>query len=148
MTGGVPQLPVGEEWPERPGRGPLSFVAAVDCEGLPREASALGFPERGTLLFFYFDGQVDDGDSVVFVDEPDSWAGVELRQRNPAFGLRVDPPVTPGHLPAQDRVCDLVVHRVLHRLRMASELVADLPAQAVQGVQELLHLSRPITRHT
>ncbi|WP_079063471.1 YwqG family protein [Streptacidiphilus griseoplanus] len=76
--GGVPRLPAGEEWPEWPGHGPLSFVAAVDCAALPREAVAQGFPGQGTLLFFYFDGQVDDGESVVFVDEPDSWAGARV----------------------------------------------------------------------
>jgi uncharacterized protein YwqG len=54
--GGAPALPADAEWPEWPGRGPLDFLASVDCAALPREFLSIPLPEAGTLLFFYFDG--------------------------------------------------------------------------------------------
>ncbi|MEU0531506.1 YwqG family protein [Amycolatopsis tolypomycina] len=54
--GGAPRMPADLPWPEWPGRGPLDFVAAVDCAALPREFLSIPLPEAGTLLFFSFDG--------------------------------------------------------------------------------------------
>ena len=76
--GGEPLLPVATEWPEWPGHGPLSFVASVDCAALPRDGLDAAFPDTGTLLFFYFDGQVDDAESVVLADDPETWAGAHV----------------------------------------------------------------------
>lgn len=63
QLGGDPALPAGVEWPTWGERGPLTFVASVDCGALPRELETL--PEAGTLLFFSFDGRYDEED-----DEP------------------------------------------------------------------------------
>ncbi|WP_206796767.1 YwqG family protein [Amycolatopsis sp. MtRt-6] len=93
--GGAPMLPEDVGWPEWPGRGPLDFVAAVDCAALPREFLSIPLPEAGTLLFFYFDAErraADDipefGDveaaRVVFVP-----AGVPVTERAAPEG--VDP---------------------------------------------------------
>ncbi|MFF8288904.1 YwqG family protein [Streptomyces sp. NPDC016309] len=76
--GGLPRLPEGEEWPQWEGHGPLSFVAALDCAALPSAALDVALPAGGTLLFFYFDGQLDDGEAVVTPDEPDTWAGARV----------------------------------------------------------------------
>jgi hypothetical protein len=89
--GGAPVLPAEAEWPEWPGRGPLDFLAAVDCAALPREFSPL--PEAGTLLFFSFDGyrrEADDhplledieGSRVLFVP-----AGVPVVERTAPEGV-------------------------------------------------------------
>lgn len=76
--GGLPELPEAEEWPVWEGQGPLSFVAALDCAALPSAALDIALPTEGTLAFFHFDGQVDDGWAVVAPDEPDSWAGARV----------------------------------------------------------------------
>lgn len=76
--GGLPELPEPEEWPVWEGRGPLSFVASVDCAALPSDALDIALPTAGTLNFFSFDGQLDDGCAVVAPDEPDSWAGARV----------------------------------------------------------------------
>ncbi|MFR9751247.1 DUF1963 domain-containing protein [Nocardia sp. 004] len=64
QTGGVPELPLGVEWPvwdgsDQIGYGvqPLHFVARVDCAALPDTAAKLGYPTEGTLLFFHFDDE-------------------------------------------------------------------------------------------
>ncbi|MFI1970454.1 hypothetical protein BLA24_27115 [Streptomyces cinnamoneus] len=73
--GGLPALPENEEWPVWEGHGPLSFVASVDCAALPAHALDIPLPTEGTLSFFYFDGQIDDGDALVWPKDPDTWAG-------------------------------------------------------------------------
>ncbi|MEV6647571.1 YwqG family protein [Amycolatopsis sp. NPDC051371] len=89
--GGAPVMPAEAEWPEWPGRGPLDFVAAVECAALPREFSPL--PEAGTLLFFSFDGhrrgadedpRLEDieGSRVLFVP-----AGVPVAERAAPEGV-------------------------------------------------------------
>ncbi|MEV5975861.1 YwqG family protein [Streptomyces sp. NPDC052114] len=78
QLGGEPRLPDDVEWPEWEGNGPLAFVAAVDCAALPAEGLDLPFPKDGTLAFFYFDGQVDDGEALVDPGDPDSWAGARV----------------------------------------------------------------------
>ncbi|MDH6120269.1 uncharacterized protein YwqG [Kitasatospora sp. GAS204A] len=76
--GGAPELPHGTEWPVWEGHGPLSFVASVDCAALPTGELDMPLPQDGTLLFFYFDGQLDDGDALVLADDRDSWDGARV----------------------------------------------------------------------
>lgn len=124
--GGLPRLPEGTEWPCWPGHGPLSFIASVDCAALPGDALDLAFPDEGTLLFFYFDGQYDD-DAVVFVDDPDTWAGARVLYV-PA-GTDVRERETPDGLMAYEQV-ELTVQvqpSVLDRWHPQSK--AALPAE-------------------
>ncbi len=60
------------------GHGPLSFVASIDCARLPTAALDIDLPAAGTLLFFYFDGQSDDGDALVLAEDRESWAGARV----------------------------------------------------------------------
>ncbi|WP_405759642.1 YwqG family protein [Streptomyces sp. NBC_01420] len=76
--GGVPALPAGAEWPVWEGYGPLSFVASIDCARLSAAALDIDLPEAGTLLFFYFDGQLDDGEALVLAEDRESWAGARV----------------------------------------------------------------------
>ncbi|MFE0424245.1 YwqG family protein [Streptomyces sp. NPDC058953] len=76
--GGIPELPAGWAWPVWEGHGPLSFIASADCSALPREALDVDVPKDGTLLFFYFDGQLDDGSAVVLPEYPDTRPGSRL----------------------------------------------------------------------
>ena len=101
QLGGNPSLPADVAWPEWGEAGPLSFVATVDCAALPREGLDVALPDRGSLLFFYFDGRfeieddpfVEPGDPsmpesarVVYVP-----AGVPVRERVAPEGLRAYP---------------------------------------------------------
>lgn len=99
--GGSPELPAGVGWPEWAGHGPLSFIASVRCAALPRDGLAEQFPLAGTLLFFYFDGQVGE-DAFVSVDDPATWAGGQvlyIPEDTPVF-----PADTPSALAASSRV--------------------------------------------
>ncbi|WP_308312470.1 YwqG family protein [Streptomyces sp. ISL-11] len=66
------------EWPRWEGHGPLSFVASVNCAALPADSLDIPLPADGTLAFFYFDGQVDDGEALVLPDDPESRAGARV----------------------------------------------------------------------
>ncbi|MCH5670639.1 YwqG family protein [Streptomyces gilvus] len=101
VLGGNPDLPAGVGWPEWPGHGPLSFVASVRCAALPREGLAERFPQEGILLFFLFDGQVDE-DVFVSADDPQTRAGAQVLyvpENTPVF-----PKETPPELEAFSRV--------------------------------------------
>ncbi|KNB53276.1 YwqG family protein [Streptomyces caatingaensis] len=76
--GGLPELPENEERPVWEGHGPLSFVASLDCAALPSAGLDIALPADGTLAFFFFDGQVDDGEAVVAPDDPGSRAGARV----------------------------------------------------------------------
>ncbi|THA33696.1 YwqG family protein [Streptomyces sp. A1547] len=76
--GGLPALSAASEWPVWEGHGPLSFVASIDCAGLPTAAVDIDLPKTGTLLFFYFDGQLDDGEALVLAEDQESWAGARV----------------------------------------------------------------------
>ncbi|MFC9504661.1 YwqG family protein [Streptomyces sp. NPDC057002] len=76
--GGQPHLPTGMDWPVWEGHGPLSFIASIDCAALPARTLDIDLPETGRLLFFYFDGQLDDGDALVLAEDRDSWAGARV----------------------------------------------------------------------
>ncbi|GAA0437542.1 YwqG family protein [Streptomyces luteireticuli] len=95
--GGLPELPEDEEWPVWEGNGALSFVASLDCAALPSAALDIALPADGTLAFFYFDGQLDDGCALVEPDYPDSRpgarvlyipAGVHVAEREAPEGIR------------------------------------------------------------
>ncbi|MGW1270146.1 YwqG family protein [Streptomyces sp. NPDC002491] len=75
--GGRPELPAGVGWPEWPGHGPLSLVASLRCAALPREGLAEEFPRDGILLFFLFDGRVDE-DVFFSADDPETRAGARV----------------------------------------------------------------------
>ena len=62
--GGNPRLPDGVEWPQWPHHGPLTYIAGIDCAALPANDLGMPFPANGNLLFFYFDGQLDDGEAL------------------------------------------------------------------------------------
>jgi len=56
QLGGIPVLPEGLAWPQHSdGRGPLTFIAEIDCGQLP--ASSLLLPESGRLSFFLWDDE-------------------------------------------------------------------------------------------
>ncbi|MER0482325.1 YwqG family protein [Streptomyces sp. Edi2] len=76
--GGLPELPEDTEWPVWEGHGPLAFIASLDCALLPSAALDIAIPTDGTLAFFYFDGQLDDGSALVAPHEPDTWAGARV----------------------------------------------------------------------
>ncbi|MFI9202840.1 YwqG family protein [Streptomyces sp. NPDC053048] len=76
--GGLPALPEDVEWPVWEGHGPLSFIASVDCAALPTGTLDIALPADGTLSLFYFDGQIDDGDALVWPDDPETWAGARV----------------------------------------------------------------------
>ncbi|MFD3545231.1 YwqG family protein [Streptomyces sp. NPDC058655] len=78
QLGGLPTLPVASEWPTWEGHGPLSFVASIDCARLPKAALDIDLPAAGALLFFYFDGQLDDGEALVLAEDRESWAGARV----------------------------------------------------------------------
>lgn len=78
QLGGRPRLPAGTDWPWWEGHGPLSLIASIDCAALPAEALGIGFPGDGWLLFFYFDGQLDDGEALVLAEDRESWAGARV----------------------------------------------------------------------
>lgn len=76
--GGLPELPETMAWPEWEGQGPLSFVGTVDCAALPVDTLDVPLPAEGTLSFFYFDGQLDDGEALVLPEEPETWQGARV----------------------------------------------------------------------
>lgn len=76
--GGHPTLPSDQEWPTWPGHGPLTFIALINCAELPRDELDIPLPEDGTLLFFYFDGQLDQGKALVSVTRPETMAGARV----------------------------------------------------------------------
>ncbi|MFF4353251.1 YwqG family protein [Streptomyces sp. NPDC001530] len=78
QLGGLPKLPADVHWPVWAAHGPLSFIAAIDCAALPADALDIDLPADGTLLFFYFDGQLDDGEALVLAEDRDSWAGARV----------------------------------------------------------------------
>ncbi|MFI9719903.1 YwqG family protein [Streptomyces sp. NPDC052396] len=92
--GGLPALPEDQEWPVWEGYGPLSFIGSLDCAALPSAALDIALPADGALLFFYFDGQLDDGSAVVWPGEPETQAGARV------LHIPADVPVTDRAAPA------------------------------------------------
>ena len=76
--GGSPRLPEATPWPEWPDRGPLTFIAEVECAALPRDELDSAFPADGTLLFFYFDGQLGHYTDLVTGSDEASQQGARV----------------------------------------------------------------------
>ena len=76
--GGDPRLPEATPWPEWPEHGPLTFIAELDCAALPHGELDLAFPADGTLLFFYFDGQLDHRAALVLGSDDESQRGARV----------------------------------------------------------------------
>ena len=106
--GGNPELPAGYAWPEWPERGPLSFVASVNCAALPSEGLSEHFPQDGTLLFFYYDAFIAES-QVLYVAEntpvspADPPQGVEIFMRVDLVG-KVEQSAPDNWLPEVRRV--------------------------------------------
>ena len=69
VLGGQPRLPDSVDWPVWEDHGPLSFVAAIDCAALSAVPLDITLP-FGMLLFFYFDGRIDNHDALVDTGDP------------------------------------------------------------------------------
>jgi hypothetical protein len=83
VLGGEPGLPDSAEWPVWEDHGPLSFIAAIDCAALAAVPLDIALPGAGTLLFFYFDGQYDNGQATVGSWEPATLAGARVLHVGP-----------------------------------------------------------------
>lgn len=83
QLGGIPVLPDGMAWPQHPdGRGPLTFIAEIDCGRLP--ASTLSLPSSGRLSFFAWDEEAPgylEADQVVYTP-----ARTPVSEREPPTG--------------------------------------------------------------
>jgi hypothetical protein len=86
VLGGEPGLPDRAEWPTWEGHGPLSFIGAIDCGALALVSLDIALPTAGTLLFFYFDGQYDNGQATVGFWEPSTLAGARVLHIGPDEG--------------------------------------------------------------
>jgi uncharacterized protein YwqG len=59
--GGLPDLPVGKDWPRTRAGKPMAFVAQLNFTELPDFAGTMLLPSRGILFFFYEPSQGDWG---------------------------------------------------------------------------------------
>jgi len=75
QLGGLPALHETAVWPHWSEHGPLSFVASLSCAALSSLGLDIPLPNEGMLAFFYFDGQYDDAQSLVFYEDPESLEG-------------------------------------------------------------------------
>ncbi|OLZ59295.1 hypothetical protein AVW11_26695 [Streptomyces amritsarensis] len=74
--GGLPDLRLDMPWPHWEGHGPLSHLMSLDCAALTAAGdSGLTLPASGTLLFFLFDGRLDDDDCMVYPSDPETRPG-------------------------------------------------------------------------
>ena len=85
VLGGQPRLPAATEWPAWEGHGPLSYIGAIDCSVLRAVPLDIAVPQAGMLLFFYFDGQLDDGRTIVHPEEPETLAGARVLYLRPGL---------------------------------------------------------------
>ncbi|MEU9084006.1 YwqG family protein [Streptomyces sp. NPDC048357] len=77
--GGLPELPADTPWPVWEGNGPLSHIASLDCAALAAAGDVgLSLPGSGTLLFFLFDGRLDDEDPLVDPADPETRQGSQV----------------------------------------------------------------------
>jgi Domain of unknown function (DUF1963) len=104
--GGVPELPVGMDWPQHEERA-MTALAAIDCADLPDEADGRGLlPRDGTLLVFadlgvedrigWYERTADEGWFAVVHVEP----GAATRPVEPPRELVQRPSDETGLLPA------------------------------------------------
>lgn len=93
VLGGEPHLPEDLDWPVWDGHGPLSFVASLDCGRLGAE----DLPADGTLLFFYFDGQIRRSGGYLW-----GWVHPDAPGSGPGSRVLYVPagtPLSPGRAP-------------------------------------------------
>lgn len=112
--GGEPPLPAAVEWPHWDGHGPLTYIAGIDCAALAAHEVEVGLPPDGHLLFFYFDGQLDNGDALVLPGEPGSQAGARV------LHLEAGQPVAPRTAP--DGI------RAYPRVPLAAQVIVTAPS--------------------
>jgi uncharacterized protein YwqG len=98
--GGDPALPTDASWPVWQGHGPLTFVGSVDLAALPQDVLDIPLPAAGTLLLFYFDGQLDGGEALVLGPENQAGArviyvpqGAAVAERQAPEGVKAYPVV-------------------------------------------------------
>lgn len=94
--GGLPCLPASVAWPSWEGHGPLAHIATLDCAQLwpvvPAALRDAGFPDSGSLAFFYFDGSVDGGAEVVGALFAGTADGARVIHIPPGEAAEADPP--------------------------------------------------------
>ncbi|MFF4219352.1 MULTISPECIES: YwqG family protein [Streptomyces] len=123
--GGQPVLPEGMEWPVWEGHGPLSFIASVDCGALPVRELDIALPDDGTLAFFYFDGQLDEGTEAFLGSEaPHGCAGAQVLYI--AAGAAVVERPTPEGLDAYSEVA------------LTARVTLTAPSYGHPGAEEVL----------
>ena len=98
QLGGLPELHEAAVWPHWSEHGPLTFVASLNCGQLASMGLDIPLPREGTLAFFYFDGQVDGGRSIVFYEDPESSEGSRVLYIPPHAAV-VPRPCPPGIKP-------------------------------------------------
>jgi uncharacterized protein DUF1963 len=113
VLGGEPGLPDRARWPVWQDHGPLSFIAAIDCAALAAVPLDITLPGAGTLLFFYFDGQCDNGQTTVGVWDPSTLAGARVLHIGP--GEQTSPRACPARL------------KPYRRVELTAELVVTFP---------------------
>lgn len=96
--GGEAVLPADMSWPTWEEHGPLTLIASFDCALLPRIDFPL--PEAGVLQFFFFDGQIDGGSTIVNGSLPETRDGSRVVFIPP--GTRAEPRPHPEGITAYD----------------------------------------------
>lgn len=99
QLGGLPRLPADVAWPVWEGRGPLRFVAAVDCAALPTGELDVPLPTEGRLAFFYYGDEGEDIDALVDTADPDTWAGARVLHLPPGSDDEPECPAPAGLTP-------------------------------------------------
>ena len=102
VLGGQPWLPDAAEWPTWDNRGPLAFIASVDCAALAAVPLDITLPPAGMVLFFYFDGQYDNYEATVGYWEPATSAGARVLYVPP--GVRTSAQACPAGIIPYERV--------------------------------------------
>jgi len=95
-TGGMPDLPVDEEWPRLNGVQPLDFILQLRLEDIAALNDEGALPARGLLSFFFSRGQ--DFPTTAAPCEPWRWRvlhsaddGAPVRRMSRPAGLRLQP---------------------------------------------------------
>lgn len=125
QLGGVPALHESAVWPHWSEHGPLTFVASLHCGQLASIDLDIPLPKEGTLAFFYFDGQLDGGQSIVFYEHPESLEGSRVLYI-PA-GVTVSPRSCPAGITPYPRI------------ELAAQQVATYPNVEHRALIEAFH---------
>lgn len=111
----------------------------MDCAQLPAAALDIPLPGDGTLLFFYFDGQLDDGHALVLASEPDSRPGSRV--------LHIPADTSVSERPAPEGITAYT------RVSLAARLTLSVPdtwhpivhaALAPAGIPRHVHYGHPV----